>query len=153
MSVHLRSLVDLNSDGTPFDVEVPRNRILDLFPDSLLATILQVDPNVEVIEIPSPEVNKNHLTALKYILDHGDLPNVNLSRVDPSYVRASNYLGIDILSVLADPTLPDLRRYYSDVNLVTLDQTHYDTVINYAFRTNAPYLGWYIMRNVINYSG
>lgn len=145
MSVTLRSLAYFDSYGNPIIVTVPRDNIVTLFPTSLLASALQLDPEAEVIDIPNADVTPKALIALEYILTYQDLPNVP---VDPEYNTAGNYLNIDALSLLSDPTLPLFRQEYPDINLIDFNPESYRTVVEFAIWNNSPMLSRYIFGHV-----
>ena len=94
MSLTLRSI------PYNYSVAFSRNEFLKLFPESFPARALEQDPSATEIEIPNRAVTPDALNALKYMVDNGQLPRVI---PNPSYIPASNYLNIDILTVLADP--------------------------------------------------
>lgn len=96
--------VTLKSIPYGVSVIVPRDRIFELYPDSVIATALNIDPTTEIIDIPSPDVTPNSLFALKQILDTKTLPEVK-----SEYEVAANYLGTDSLGLVGSPGFVRMR--------------------------------------------
>lgn len=140
MSVIIRSLVYSDENGNLFSVTIPRDAIT-LFPNSLLASTIELDPNVEVIEIPSLDVTPNSLDALKYIITHQNLP---YDTPNEEFAKAGNYLGIDTLMLLADSMLQRFRYQYPSINLVNFDISNYGTVLTFAIANQSLYLTRYL---------
>lgn len=92
--------VTLNSPVYGIKVDVPRQAILDLYPNSILAQALSMDPTVTTIDIPSPDVTPIALFSLAEILRNGYLPNIK-----DQLEKASYYLGTESLGLTAWPDL------------------------------------------------
>lgn len=89
-SVIIEGTAHPSPNGSYYRFSTTRQRILELFPDSLLASALQLDSTAEVITLSHPDVTLNSLIILEYILRTEQLPNV-LSR--PEYERAGPHFG------------------------------------------------------------
>lgn len=136
---------------TPYDysLSLDRDTFLELFPESLIAQTLSLDPTATSIEIPNIDVTPGILQILEYVTVHHQVPKVI---PDDSFIRASNYLNIDILTVLVDPLLPFYLQLYTEINLLDLNENvpkrHYTSLLDFGARTRASYLMWYLFRRV-----
>ena len=156
MSITIR-LVPYN-----YSLDLPRDELLHTFPESLLSKALEQDPSATQIDIPNRDVTPASLNALSSILTTHKIPIV---KPDPSYIRASNYLNIDILTALADPELNKFLRSYSDINLldipplppsphslermrVSIDEPTYFSILRFGTKSKATYIMWYVFRYI-----
>ena len=109
--------MEIRIQNKQYEIVVSKDKILEYFPESMLATMLELDPTCEQIELNHPTITGNTLNTLAFILINGVLPGY----VDyPELKETSRYLLIPALSVLLDPNLPNLIKEY-DVNWITLD--------------------------------
>ncbi len=150
-NIEIKSLVDLgsiqsSSVESSSSIIVSKASIMTYFPNSLLSTTLELDPTAEVIDIPNSSVDSDILLILKYITVTGHLP----SRIPylPNLITASNYLGIDILTALGDPTYPLFIETFPDTNLLdpVSIQESYSSILNFIVSNNSKYILSYIIR-------
>lgn len=109
-----------------YSVTVDRNTILSMFPQSLIGTTLELDPAVDQIDIPNPDVTPVALDAIEVLIRTRALPltyrNINSIAPDlgtwlrtmntikyvqpnPDFAKAAHYLGIDPLVLLSESEL------------------------------------------------
>lgn len=125
------------------DITVSKDRILQLFPNSILAQAITTDPDVDTIDIPSPHVTPISLFVLKYVLDTGTVPLIN-----DQLMIAANYLGTDTISLMAHPKLPLFREKNFGVSIVAITPDTYPRFMDFALQNNAPEFAITAMRSV-----
>lgn len=145
--ITLRSLVYTNFWRTPISITIPRDAIQTLFPHSILASALQLDPTVENIDIPNADVTPKSLSAIKYMAENKDFPTI---KALPEYAKAGNYLGIDSLALLSDPQFEANQRINAQYgpgitgNLLIPDRSKYRNILEHALVNRMPALRRYI---------
>ena len=140
--------ITIHSIPYDYSVTFPKESYVELFPDSLIATTMSLDPTAEVIDIPNRDVTPNILNIIQYMTLQRALPQIIPSE---NYIQASNYLLIDILAVFADLELPKFLQIYSDINLLYLspdNSMQYESILNFGMRSKATYIIWYLFQRV-----
>ncbi len=107
-----------------YTVTVNKDNIIELFPNSLLGTIISLDKSVELIPLTNPIITPNILNILAYIINNKTLPIIPS---DPEYAIASRYLLIEALGLLSDPDIAIFLKTYLDINLLDA-QSIYDNL-------------------------
>lgn len=100
----VRDPVTIYSEPHNYGVIVSRSKLLSQYPNSMLATALELDPNTSVIPVINPNITSEALDAVQ------DLLNAPLE-YDPDLVQGAQYLGIPELS---NPYLALLIVCYSE---------------------------------------
>lgn len=133
--------LSLNGQSYTFD----RSRLVRLFPESLMARALDLDPSAPGFDITSPDVTPNILSLIETMVRTGRIPPFNIN-LDELY-RAYRYFGIDILRVLADYHYEDFLTRF-DINLLDItllnDPLYYYNLLWYSLRNNFTTLVEYI---------
>lgn len=87
-----------------FKTTVDRQKLLTKYPDSLLATMLEQDPQATVIELTQPFVTYRVLSQMTWIINDDRVPYMYPDEVDPiNFEKSSRYLLMDILGVIGTP--------------------------------------------------
>ena len=119
-----------------YEVSLDKSRLHELFPTSFLATTLDIDPTTEVIEIPSRDVTPNMLNIVKMMLDTDRVVLYNPNIPKDEYIRASNYLNIDILTAMADPNYNLFVQSHPFLNLLHLVAEDYEDILAFSATSN-----------------
>lgn len=122
-----------------FDTE----RILHLFPESLLARAVELDPTAEVIPIPSRDVTPEGLDYLSLLIRENYPPVPSHSDI----VSTGRYLGLDVMIVVSDPLYPAFIKQNKDINLLyikTVSPELYREALEWALKFNYVSLCRYI---------
>src|SRR5579884_706100 len=93
-----------------YTLELPRERLLQMFPQSLLAEATEF---AGPIEITNPLVTPEILQAVKTMLTEHRIPHLSSETT-----TAANYLQIDPLILASEPQLPLFERVHPEVNLL-----------------------------------
>lgn len=132
-----------------YEISLPRQRILDRIPNSILASALANEPDVENIDIEQDFVTPGSLQVLSQILDTGSIPEQisNRSELD----QVGRYLGVDQLRIAAIPSYHRIQTGHGNFNLITLlnpknlaGEYTYRDVSGYALSYDDPVLLQYI---------
>lgn len=150
--------VILHSLPYQISVTVPREAILRIYPNSILAQALEREPTIDTIEIPSPDVTDIALVGLARILRTGkDQPFPTLEN---DYARASYYLNTDSLGMLGRPDI--VKTYLNPNSLGPLGQSTivktypnitevtdfmYSDLLNTSLNQKDPYLSWFAFQS------
>lgn len=95
---------------------------LDLFPDSLIASVLSNDPTVETIEITNEKIIPEVMDLLSYMVKFRIVPSPQSDNLSLSLLEAGKYLGIEIFLFMSDSgTYHDLMSEEL-INLFDLDE-------------------------------
>jgi len=92
-----------NSEG--YSIIVPKSKLIDMFPESMLANMLSLDKDATEIQLDQKCVTVDVLYILAYIMSEQKLPSQSCSGLD----EASRYLNIQLLEVLNDPMYSEFR--------------------------------------------
>lgn len=124
-----------------YEIKLDKDKLLSLFPTSLLATTLDMDPDVEVIELSMKFITPEVLDLVRELVETRCTPaHVNDST---QLIEAGKYLLMDILIVMGNPKYKEYTEAFPRKNL--LDPT-YDVFhrIKYALRTGYASLYTYL---------
>lgn len=131
--------VTLRSVPYGVSITVPKDKILQLYPDSMLARALEQDSTVDNIEITESTVSPNALLALQHILTNSTFPPAQ-----SEYIQAANYFGIDSLGLLSRPKF--VAQHPAE-KLLTVDNVKtYSDLITFSMDQDEPYFAWYAMQ-------
>lgn len=149
----MASVVTLRALSDNSTITVDKENICEMFPDSFLAATLSLDPTAEVIDIPNKSIDGHVLFVLEHLLNSRNtsikMPEGDrISRIN--FLEASNYLGIDVLMAMADPTFETLIDVFPEVNFLNLqDITRRYSGIRYFTAVNeSKYISMYIDRMI-----
>lgn len=145
-----------------WQIELPRVKLLDMFPESILSQAIKSEPDVTTIDLNTPDVTVHTLDILKMILENSSIlsgldlaKRIEMARdiiLDGDLRRAGNYLNIDVLNVMVDNQYPILMNEHPEVNLLNQDSlSHpeiYQTVLNFSVSNHSSVLVWYLFRAV-----
>lgn len=112
----IASDVYFQKDGTPFQSRIPKDTILRLFPGSMLASVIEQNPDADNVVILNPEITPNVLQKLQQMAMTGQLPEVK-----SEYLPAANYFGIQQLNFIDNPQIIKFRSLFPNANLVDVD--------------------------------
>lgn len=138
--------IRVKGTDTEYSITIDRDRLLHLWPNSMLGSVVQLDPNTEVIDITSPDITRVSLDSIQFIADHDTLPIVPVSK---EYITASHYFGIDVLMVLAEPKWNQIRTKHPDINLVHLTPEQYKPLLMSAIMYDLPLVRQYALRSLL----
>lgn len=143
-----------------YSVSINRSKLLQVFPESLFAVILEMDTAAEVINLSQVCITPPILDAVKYMVETKEIPKV-IPGVD--YLAAGRYLLMDIFKVLGDPMLSQLPevmylsriKYYEGIDPDTyLNPSkmikEYKRCLYAAIWGNATLVAQYIMDHVLS---
>lgn len=133
-----------------YEVSIPRDRFLRLFPTGLIATTLELDPEATDIDIPTAIITPDILDFFQSIVMEGKIPDIISVDKDNLY-RTGDYLQLDLLQVVADPLYSDFHQTYPEINLVDRDSLNtdiiYNSILEYALRNHYSSLLDYLFEN------
>lgn len=88
--------------SVPWNVEVnlSRNNLLQLFPDSMPARVLELDSKATVIPIENPRITEGALQAIAILVNRP-------LQIDPDFIESARYLG---LPGLTNPFLSEVAK-------------------------------------------
>ena len=131
-----------------YEVLLDRNRLLELFPTSFLSTTLNLDPTAEVIDIPSRDVTPNMLNIVKIMIDTDNVALYDSKIPKEEYIRASNYLNIDILTAMVDPNYNLFVQSHPLMNLLHITDDDFDEILPFSATSGGNQLVWYLFRTL-----
>lgn len=115
-----------------YSVSIPKDKLLALFPTGLIATILDLDPTAEEIDIQTKIITPEILNWIQKMIVEGRIPDP----IPDNLNKAGDYLQLDLFQVVADPDYPDFRQTYPDINLLDTSILNnpeiYNPVLQYA---------------------
>lgn len=113
---------------------IPITNLLKLFPGSFLSTVLEQDSKATEIELTMPFLTKEILTFLAEMINTQSIPETLPSNLE-DLKKSGDYLGIDILVLLADPLYASFHTQYA-MNLLdpTVVNTNYMTILTYTIQ-------------------
>lgn len=100
-----------------YEIKLNKEHLVTLFPGSMLAATLDLDPSTEVIGLAVSTVTADVLDVLSDLVNTGQVPT-DLSRAKTQLSSAGRYLLIDLLEVLGDPKYEHYHQAYPDVDLL-----------------------------------
>lgn len=128
-----------------YEQSVDRDRLVQLFPESLFATTLQFDPTLEVMEIRNPQVTPTTLNYLATVVSTGTLPPLPAD-IDPRILE--RYFLIRVFGVVSEQNYNFLikGRGINLLDVVSLQQpnTYYQLLMD-GFALNMPSLLAYLL--------
>lgn len=131
-----------------YTVRVDPSRLRDLFPESVLVTTLDLDPTTEEINITLSTVTPVVLDIVEEMIRTGRPVPFNSSITKDQYITASNYLNMDILTAMTDPTWDLYLRSHPLGNLLVSDGTYFEDILYFGATTGSTTLIWYAFRNL-----
>lgn len=146
------NMFTIQRGGQSFPFE--RSKFLLMFPQSMIASVLQNDSTVETIELEEKSVTPRILEYLQNVVLFDEVfatPDLASPRSEP-LIQAGRYLGIDLFEVVANPKYDDLINRYH-VNLVDLNnitsKTNYIKMMIYAVTNDYPELVRYLFARTV----
>lgn len=141
-----------------------KSSILNSFPESLLATILEQDPTATKIELTQPFLTRDILVTLDNIMFIKLVPqaweynreifNLTMEEVlHDDFRQASRYLGIPVLGIIGSPMWVRLHEYLAQKGIsfnILYPQMSWDNLkeaLAWCFKNNANELGSYLLEN------
>lgn len=121
--------------------------LLQLFPTSLLSTTLDQDPSAEVIEITHRDVTPAILDMVKVMIDTDRVVSHDSSIPQDEYIRAGNYLNIDILTAMTDVNYNLFVQSHPLTNLLHIVDDDFDIILPFSATSGGYQLVWYLYRS------
>lgn len=121
-----------------------KEKILSLFPESLLARTVDLDSSAELIPIPNDDVTPDALDYLQGLIreDYPDPPRTT------DTISTGKYLGIDLLIVVGDASYATFALQNPVVNLLHLEelsQVEYRRILEFTIKADYPSLANYVL--------
>lgn len=148
MNVYKMDDVAITSLPYGYTINVEKDRLLHVLPDSLLSATLELDQSATEIPISNPIVTPNVLRAVEYLINNGKVPPF---RPSIEYYLASRYLLIDQLATLGTPVITALNAYLKiEMNILDVRQLrkHYEGIITFAVDHDDAVLLQYVLSKV-----
>jgi hypothetical protein len=125
-----------------YTVELPREQLLQMFPQSLFAQAAEYPGPMEITNsLITPEI----LQAVKTMLTERRIPHLNTDTT-----AAANYLQIDPLILASEFKLPLFDIVYPDINLLETKSLveAADDILTFITWNSAPKILWYFLRSL-----
>lgn len=121
-----------------------KDHFLTLFPGSLFSTMLSITSDTD-IELSQPFLIPQAMEVLQAIMDRKEIPVIYRSH-SPGIRQSGDYLNIDLLAIIGDPSWPDfIAAGYTIFNLEDKDEKTIMTMFKFAVNTNYLSLVDYIL--------
>lgn len=121
-----------------YTLELPRDKLLPMFPQSLIATAMEYPGPVEIL---NPLITPEILQAVQTILTQGRIPSLNFDTT-----AAADYLQMDPILLASEPKLSLFETIYPDVDLLAMQTSDVEAILIFIAWNSAPKLLRYILR-------